>query len=223
MNPMRGNKEADNLTTERQGYTYEYDYENRIVKITEGETDITEYSYDALGRRVEKKDCITSTNTGRYYYDKDWRILNDYDTSATPVMKRRYLYGNYIDEVLVSMASPSTSYVYVHDHLYNTVALCLRTTAAIVERYEYDAYGRPTIYTGIGNGTWWDGDETTSSASAKDNTYMFTGRQVDILDGGALKIQYNRNRYYDYYTGRWTTQDPAGMGHSPSQIVDLYY
>ena len=39
---------------------------------------------------------------------------------------------------------------------------------------------------------------------------MFTGRQVDILDGGALKIQYNRNRYYDYYTGRWTTQDPAG-------------
>ena len=39
---------------------------------------------------------------------------------------------------------------------------------------------------------------------------MFTGQQVDILDGGALKIQYNRNRYYDYYTGRWTTQDPLG-------------
>jgi len=24
-----------------------------------------------------------------------------------------------------------------------------------------------------------------------------------------LKIQYNRNRYYDYYTGRWLTQDPV--------------
>ncbi|MHC4649135.1 MAG: RHS repeat-associated core domain-containing protein, partial [Planctomycetota bacterium] len=24
-------------------------------------------------------------------------------------------------------------------------------------------------------------------------------------------IQYNRNRYYDYYTGRWTTHDPLGI------------
>jgi RHS repeat-associated protein len=33
---------------------------------------------------------------------------------------------------------------------------------------------------------------------------------VDILDSGSLKIQYNRNRYYDYYTGRWLTHDPLG-------------
>jgi RHS repeat-associated protein len=31
---------------------------------------------------------------------------------------------------------------------------------------------------------------------------------VDILDSGSLKIQYNRNRYYDYYSGRWLTHDP---------------
>jgi hypothetical protein len=30
---------------------------------------------------------------------------------------------------------------------------------------------------------------------------LFTGRQVDILDANSLKIQYNRNRYYDSYTG----------------------
>jgi RHS repeat-associated protein len=39
---------------------------------------------------------------------------------------------------------------------------------------------------------------------------LFTGRRVDILDNGSLKIQYNRNRYYDYYTGRWITHDPLG-------------
>jgi RHS repeat-associated protein len=39
---------------------------------------------------------------------------------------------------------------------------------------------------------------------------LFTGRRVDILDNGSLKIQYNRNRYYDYYTGRWLTHDPLG-------------
>jgi len=29
-----------------------------------------------------------------------------------------------------------------------------------------------------------------------------------ILDSNSLTLQYNRNRYYDYYTGRWLTQDP---------------
>jgi len=33
---------------------------------------------------------------------------------------------------------------------------------------------------------------------------------VDILDNGSLKLQYNRNRYYDQYTGRWLTHDPLG-------------
>ena len=36
-------------------------------------------------------------------------------------------------------------------------------------------------------------------------------RRVDILDNRSLTIQYNRNRYYDYYTGRWTTHDPLGI------------
>ena len=40
------------------------------------------------------------------------------------------------------------------------------------------------------------------------NPWLFTGRAVDILDNSSLKIQYNRNRYYDQYTGRWTTEDP---------------
>ena len=34
---------------------------------------------------------------------------------------------------------------------------------------------------------------------------------MDILDSGSLKIQYNRNRYYDYYSGRWLTHDPLGI------------
>jgi len=52
-------------------------------------------------------------------------------------------------------------------------------------------------------------------SSIYDNPYYFTGRRVDILDGGSLKIQYNRNRYYDYYTGRWLTHDPLGVTPNP--------
>jgi RHS repeat-associated protein len=47
------------------------------------------------------------------------------------------------------------------------------------------------------------------------NSYLFTGRRLDILDNGSLKIQYNRNRYYDSYTGRWLTHDPLGITPNP--------
>jgi len=84
MTTIASDNQAGNLTTDRQGYMYQYDYENRIVKIIKsGPTTVAEYSYDALGRRVEKKDCVTSGNTRRYYYDKDWRILDEYDGSGT--------------------------------------------------------------------------------------------------------------------------------------------
>ncbi|MFC1783305.1 RHS repeat-associated core domain-containing protein, partial [Planctomycetota bacterium] len=32
----------------------------------------------------------------------------------------------------------------------------------------------------------------------------------DILDNGSLTLQYSRNRYYEYHTGRWLTRDPLG-------------
>jgi len=60
---------AGNLTKDKDGYEYEYDYENRIVKIIKGGTDIAEFAYDALGRRVEKKDLIDPNNTRRYYHN----------------------------------------------------------------------------------------------------------------------------------------------------------
>jgi len=44
-------------------------YEKRIVKITEDGNDIAEFSYDALGRRIEKKDLIDPNNTRRYYHN----------------------------------------------------------------------------------------------------------------------------------------------------------
>ncbi|MDH4241473.1 MAG: hypothetical protein OEW48_18090, partial [Phycisphaerae bacterium] len=79
----------------------------------------------------------------------------------------------------------------------------------LVERYEYDAYGNPTI---------WNADFTAERANSNyGNPYLFTGRRVDIFDSGSLKIQYNRNRYYDYYSGRWLTHDPLGITPNPQK------
>ncbi|HUW18682.1 MAG TPA: RHS repeat-associated core domain-containing protein [Sedimentisphaerales bacterium] len=81
------------------------------------------------------------------------------------------------------------------------------------------AYGEPAIHTGKGNdGLWLTADDVIGASSAQGNSYLFTGRRVDILDNGSLKIQYNRNRYYDYYTGRWLTHDPLGINPAAGRV-----
>jgi RHS repeat-associated protein len=100
--------------------------------------------------------------------------------------------------------------------LYSPAAL-VSYTGWVYERYEYDAYGSASIL------------EPNFAAdpdgkSDYGNPYMFTGRRVDFLDNGSLTLQYNRHRYYDYYTGRWTTHDPLGItpnGRRPNRFATL--
>ena len=40
-------------------YEYYYDYENRLVRVTDGSSTIAEYDYDALGRRIMTDDQTT--------------------------------------------------------------------------------------------------------------------------------------------------------------------
>ncbi|MBL7214723.1 MAG: hypothetical protein ISS71_03485 [Phycisphaerae bacterium] len=78
-------------------------------------------------------DEVTEDET-YYYYSDNWQVLAEHDgTSFT----NQYIYGNYIDEVLV-MDDGANDYFYLHDHLYSPVALT-DSAGAVVERYEYDA------------------------------------------------------------------------------------
>jgi len=61
---------AGNLTTDKDGYIYEYDYENRIVKITKTGQTKAEFAYDALGRRIRK---IAGDQTTLYYNNPNWQ------------------------------------------------------------------------------------------------------------------------------------------------------
>ncbi|NLH17956.1 MAG: hypothetical protein GX455_15375 [Phycisphaerae bacterium] len=64
--------EAGNMTQDRQGYVYFYDYENRIARIYKlsGETQITvaTFDYDALGHRVRTIDAVAGQTT--LFYNK---------------------------------------------------------------------------------------------------------------------------------------------------------
>ena len=119
--------EAGNLILDKDGYEYEYDYENRITKITKGETDIATFIYDAFGRRIWKHDISANTRTFYYYNDK-WQVLCEYNENNS--LEQWYAYGNYIDEVLVKGEDwdegSDDIYFYAHDHLYSPVALVKR-------------------------------------------------------------------------------------------------
>ena len=143
----------------------------------------------------------------RYNYD-DQRVLleTDFDSGTQSETDVRYfVYGNYIDEVLVmyKVLSPTLTfdYYYGHDHLYSPTVL-FAPNGNVVERYEYDAYGEVTIW----DGTW----SSTRTASLVQNPYTFTGRRLDVLDSGNLKLMYYRARTYDPETGRMMQRDPLG-------------
>ena len=90
------------------------------------------------------------------------------------------MYGNYIDEVLVMKAADGNDYYYLHDHLYSP-AVMLDSTGTVVERYEYDAYGKVHVL---------EADFTADADNQSDygNPYLFTGRRLDLLDSGNLKL-----------------------------------
>jgi len=146
--------------------------------------------------------------TTLYYYNDNRQVLADYNDAG--VLQMWFVYGNYVDEVVMMRRQEGQNWYdcfYVQDHLYSPAAL-IDAVGGVVERYEYDAYGQPSIM---------DDSYNPRQTSLCDNPYLFTGRRVDFLDNGNLTLQHNRHRYYDYYTGRWLTEDPLGIDPSGAE------
>lgn len=73
------------------GWTYSYDYENRLISATNGTT-TANYKYDAFGRRIEKQSTVDSQQTVvKYIYDGD-SIIAEYNSSGN--LLRKYIHSN---------------------------------------------------------------------------------------------------------------------------------
>ena len=150
--------------------------------------------------------------------------------APAPARQAYFVWGTYVDELL--LVNDDADYYACRDHLYS-VHVLYNPTTGIAERYDYDAYGQPTIYTDDGGDSdWWDGDEDPNNESLINNAYTFTGRRLDTLDSGDLVIIYYRARYYSPNTGRFLSRDPIGYADSmnlyeyvdsrPGILVDPY-
>ena len=186
---------------------YEYDDENRLIRITRKVDNVVdEYQYDALGRRVVKTvDVLVTAVVTRFAYD-DARVIEEQDNVG--VAEATYVYGTYIDEVLNMQrdvfAPPGPEDYYFHQQALWSVAAVTDAVASVVERYAYTDYGCVTITDGasapVPPNPW------GTAHSAIGNPYMFTGRRWDEESG----IYYYRARYYDCDSGRFLQRDPLG-------------
>ncbi len=181
-------------------HTYQYNYRNRIISVDNGST--ATYQYDALDRRICK---ATVTDTIHYYYrgvqcieELHANIPSGEGQGWASHATVSYVYGIAIDDIL-SMHRNGQDFYYHKNHLGSVMAIT-DSVGAVVETYDYNPFGTPTIYNATG---------TEITASTISNNILFTGREYD----------YETEQYY--FRAR-TLQPTFGrfMQHDPLMYVD---
>jgi RHS repeat-associated protein len=158
-------------------------------------------------------------NTEHYYY-AGWRCIEERNgsgyTTAQTVFGTQYIdepvcrdrntdVGSSDSDCLES--GGSQRYFYHQDANYRVVALT-NESGGVVERYEYDAYGEPRVYGGVGSGSVELGG--LLAVSSVGNPYMHQGLRRDDETG----MHENRMRVLHSRLGRFIQRDPLGFRDS---------
>ena len=176
--------EDGNLTsrTNTSGTTnYEYDPENRLVRVRTPGDGTLDYLYDALSNRVAVNHDGRVT---RYRHDPIGLVdvMAEYDGSGNLV--GRYVHG--LGLVARIGASGASTY-YGFDALGSTGQIT-DGSGAVVTKYEYDAWGNST------------------DPHATPELFRYVGRFGALEDTGELAFL--RARYYDRSLGRFLSANP---------------
>ncbi len=129
--------DANGNLTDKGDLHFEYDYRNRLSRVTHTGHEVATYGYDAFNRRVEKS---VEGNTQKTSWS-GWQALEKFENGQAT---ERRIYGNGIDE-LVQLekveAGTSLTYAPVYDAKGN-LALLTDTNGKTVERTETSTYGQ---------------------------------------------------------------------------------
>lgn len=174
-------------------YNFSYDNENRLVNINNGS--IANYKYDALGRRIQK---TLASQTVKYYYAGQ-NLIEEYNINDS--LQASYVYGDGIDNI-IAMRRDNNNYFY-HKNALGSITSITSKSGTLVERYEYEAFGKPSIY---------DPSNNLLSTSEIANYIMFTGREFN----NETNNYFYRARYYDCQMGRFSKRDPLGYKEGPN-------
>ena len=183
---------------------YEYDAENKLIRVVREDGSIVNYMYDGLGRRIEKE--VDSVIT-RYIYDNE-DILLELDGSNNIIA--RYTHGPGIDEPLILEKSGVSSF-YHADGL-GSITELTDSVGTVAQSYTYSSFGK------------------IESQLVPDfiQSYSFTAREFDLETG----LYFYRARYYNPSTGRFLREDPLGFAgginfysmaaNNPVNLIDAF-
>ena len=180
---------AGSIDTLLEKTSYTYDGFNRLKKaetIKGGNRTTAEYIYNGddlrVSKTVKKSDSGYTAEVTNYQYDRQNVIL---ETDASSSIKARYIKGiNYIASTSYQNNQPNETYFLYNGH--GDVVQTVDEAGTIQNQYDYDIWGNPTLTV-----------ETTP------NAIRYAGEFFDNETG----LYYLRARYYDPYTGRFTTED----------------
>jgi len=124
-----------NLATKVEGgstWAYEWNAENRLVRVLKDTVEVASFAYDAAGRRVEKKTVDVTT---AYTYDRQ-NILREARSDGTIY---EYMHGPGVDEVLAH-ASP-TAHTYYHADALGSVTRTTDAAGSVDGARQFDVWG----------------------------------------------------------------------------------
>jgi RHS repeat-associated protein len=214
--------DAGNLTKKTKGsnaetWTYGYDTLNEMTWAEDRQTDggtliqRVDFKYDVFGNRIEQDVNTGTTVTTRFAMDgwkwsgnvsqpvgnENWDVWADLDASNNLLV--RYVNGDSVDQhaarVIIGGANAGVAW-YLTDRQ-GSVRNLTDSGGTLQDTIVYDGWG----------------NVTSESNAAFGDRYKWTGREADTTG-----LQYNRGRYYDPKTGRWTTPDPMGFGAGSTNL-----
>ena len=188
---MQGDKKftydaRGNLIQEKRGKDgklethFYYNLQNQLIKVEKGKQ-TTEYKYDPIGRRIEKRDNFGTT---RYLWADDQLTQENRNN-----ISKTYVYEPESFKP-VAMMQDGEIFHYHLDHL-GTPKELTNESGKVVWKARYKAYGNLAL----------------KEVEDVENNLRFQGQYFDEETG----LHYNRHRYYNPSTGQFTTQDPIGL------------
>ena len=184
--------DADGNMTLRNGWTQNWNGENRLVSMTRGDTRL-EFAYDYMGRRVEKKVYYGESLTKhiRFVYD-GYKLIEELDALDNNATLRRYTWQSEsvgLDVPLAVYDAEKDAVYHYHTDANKNVTELTDSAGTVVAHYEYSPFGQLN---------------KTEGVYAHENPFRFSS---EYYDSETALVYYNY-RYYDPQLGRWLSRDP---------------
>jgi RHS repeat-associated protein len=154
--------------------SYVYDQANRLTSLGSA----AQYSYDGFGLRTQKNVAGVVTNY-------TWNIVQGL---PTVILDGQTAYVTGLGGLPLEQITPSGQVYYYHSDQQGSTRAMTDSSGAVVQTYDYDAYGNPA---------------TTSGSVV--NPFQYSGQYTDAESG----LQYLRARYYDPSSESFISRDPA--------------